>query len=116
MKHECGETKAKSHIFGASKIKAKNRNTYSSSTAKTTPMKKFFFLLLTFHFSVINVFGQIAYRQALVDSLVAKLPAAIGDTNHVNLFIDLSYAYVTIIPDEALNYGTQGLELAEKLE
>ena len=47
MKHECGETKAKSHIFGASKIKAKNRNTYSSSTAKTTPMKKFIFFTLS---------------------------------------------------------------------
>ena len=53
--------------------------------------------------------------QDRIDSLLGQLPKANEDTNKVKLLIDLSHTYYSINPDEGLNFGKQGLELAEKL-
>jgi len=53
--------------------------------------------------------------QDRIDSLLGRLPKANDDTNKVNLLIDLSHTYYSINPDEGLNFGKQGLALAEKL-
>jgi tetratricopeptide (TPR) repeat protein len=47
--------------------------------------------------------------------LLDQLPKAKEDTNKVKLLIDLSHTYYSIDPDEGLNFGKQGLALAEKL-
>ena len=53
--------------------------------------------------------------QGRIDSLLIELPKANEDTNKVKLLIDLSHTYYSINPDEGLNFGKQGLALAEKL-
>ncbi len=53
--------------------------------------------------------------QDRIDSLLGQLPKANEDTNKVKLLIDLSHTYYSINPDEGLNFGKQGLALAEKL-
>ena len=53
--------------------------------------------------------------QDRIDSLLSQLPKANDDTNKVKLLIDLSHTYYSINPDEGLNFGKQGLALAEKL-
>jgi len=53
--------------------------------------------------------------QAKIDSLLKELPKMKQDTNGVNLLFDLSAIYSRINPDEGLNYGKLGLDLAKKL-
>jgi len=53
--------------------------------------------------------------QGRLDSLLGQLPKASEDTNKVKLLIDLSHTYYSINPDEGLQFGKQGLALAEKL-
>lgn len=53
--------------------------------------------------------------QSLIDSLLSELQTAKEDTGKVNLLISLSYNYTLTDPDVALQYGNEGLQLAEKL-
>ncbi len=53
--------------------------------------------------------------QFLVDSLLKELPRGKEDTNNVKLLTALSYAYVNIDPAKGIQYGKDGLALAEKL-
>lgn len=53
--------------------------------------------------------------QARVDSLLAQLPDAKGDTNEVNLLQTLSSEFRSSDPDKGIAYGNKGLKLAKKL-
>ncbi len=54
--------------------------------------------------------------QAKLDSLLAELPKAKGDTNEVNLLSSLSFAYNRINPDKGIEYGEKGLKLSKKIK
>ena len=54
--------------------------------------------------------------QALIDSLVAELPNAKADTNHVKLLSSLSHKLIVINPDKGIEYGEKAIQLAEKLK
>jgi class 3 adenylate cyclase len=77
-------------------------------------MKRVLFLVaalnLLQHKSVAQVNGQ-----ALIDSLLLKLPQAKEDTNKVNLLNALAYNYPYINPDKGIKCGKSALGLAEKL-
>jgi adenylate cyclase len=53
--------------------------------------------------------------QGRVDSLLAEIPKSREDTNKVTLLNSLAGSYSGINPNEGLNFGLQGLALAEKL-
>ena len=77
-------------------------------------MKKLFYQLLVLIILQNNLFAQ-KQEQSRIDSLLTQLPNAIDDTNKVNLLVDISLTYYTIVPDEGLKYGKEGLYLAKKL-
>lgn len=54
--------------------------------------------------------------QAKIDSLLAELPNAKGDTNHVNLLTSLSFKYRSINPDKGIEYGEEAISLSTKLD
>lgn len=54
--------------------------------------------------------------QQLIDSLLQVLPGLKADTGKVKVLDDLSYAFSRIDVDEGIKYGTQALELAQKLK
>ena len=53
--------------------------------------------------------------QLLIDSLLKELPKGKEDSNRVKLLTSLSYACVNIDPAKGIQYGSEGLSLAEKL-
>jgi len=73
-----------------------------------------FIIVCIFQLHLCSVFAQ-KQGQALVDSLLLQLPAAASDTNKVHLLGKLSLALYSIEPDKGLEYGRQGLALAESL-
>src|SRR6185437_9229390 len=75
-------------------------------------------LFLFFIITVCIVTQSKAQRegQDRIDSLLGQLPKTADDTNKVKLLIDLSHTYYSINPDEGINFGKQGLALAEKLD
>jgi hypothetical protein len=77
-------------------------------------MKKFLLLLIITICAGKQSQAQLE-GQDRIDSLLSQLPKANEDTNKVKLLIDLSHTYYSINPDEGLNFGKQGLALAEKL-
>jgi len=77
-------------------------------------MKKFLLLLIITICAGKQSLAQLQ-GQDRIDSLLSQLPKANEDTNKVKLLIDLSHTYYSINPDEGLNFGKQGLALAEKL-
>src|SRR6185437_979170 len=80
-----------------------------------TKMKRLFgFLIITF--CIVKPSSAQRQGQDRIDSLLGQLPKAVEDTNKVKLLIDLSHTYYSINPDEGLNFGKQGLALAEKLD
>ncbi len=79
-------------------------------------MKKILLILLALTITTINLKAEKLQGQAKIDSLLAELPKAKGDTNEVNLLKDLSYAYYTINPDKGIEYGEQGLKLAKDID
>ncbi|MFN3194521.1 MAG: adenylate/guanylate cyclase domain-containing protein [Chlorobiota bacterium] len=54
--------------------------------------------------------------QARIDSLLAELPKAKGDTNEVKLLNSLSFAFRGINPDKGIEYGEKALVLSEKFD
>lgn len=56
------------------------------------------------------------HGQALIDSLKTVLPQSKADTGKVQLLLDISFYSANINPDTGLHYGTQALQLAEKLQ
>ena len=55
------------------------------------------------------------FREALTDSLLAKLPEAKSDTNHVRLLINLTQSYWWEPCELGIEYGLIGVELAKKI-
>ncbi len=79
-------------------------------------MKKSYFLLLFVGLIFTTAsFAQKDNRQAKIDSLLTILKLAKEDTNKVDLFFDLSTKYRRLDFDKSIHYGTQGLQLAQKL-
>lgn len=76
-------------------------------------MRKFIFLYLFF---LLPVFCRAQLQgQALVDSLLKRLPGVVEDSFKIKLLNKLSNTYKTIDPDKGIEYGRQSLELSEKL-
>lgn len=79
-------------------------------------MKKSYIILLLVGLILTTAsFAQKDSRQAKIDSLLTILKLAKEDTNKVDLFFDLSTKYRRLDFDKSINYGTQGLQLAQKL-
>jgi tetratricopeptide (TPR) repeat protein len=78
---------------------------------------KFTFFLIFLSLLIINYKESPAQKQgqARIDSLLKELPKAKEDTNKVNILKDLCYCYSTINPNEGIEYGELGVQLAEKL-
>ncbi|MER3330184.1 MAG: tetratricopeptide repeat protein, partial [Candidatus Kapaibacterium sp.] len=53
--------------------------------------------------------------QAKIDSLLAELPKAKGDTNEVKLLVKLSFELKSTNPDKGIEYGLKGVNLAKKI-
>ena len=67
---------------------------------------------------IIGLTGHVAAQnqgQEKIDSLLRQLPKTKEDTNKVNRLVDLSFSFYSINPDKGIDYGKQGLALAEKL-
>jgi len=77
-------------------------------------MKKLLLFILITVYIQKQLLAQVQ-GQDRIDSLFGRLPKANDDTNKVKLLIDLSHTNYSINPDEGLNFGKQGLALAEKL-
>lgn len=78
-----------------------------------------FKLLLAVLCGVLAVTGELCAQkrgQALIDSLKTELPRSKEDTGKVLLLLDISFYSANINPDTGLRYGTQALQLAEKLQ
>ncbi len=54
--------------------------------------------------------------QAKIDSLLAELPNAKGDTNEVKLLYNLSFYFNSINPDMGIVYGMNGLKLSKNID
>jgi class 3 adenylate cyclase/Tfp pilus assembly protein PilF len=54
--------------------------------------------------------------QAKIDSLLAEIPKAKGDTNEVKLLNSLTFNYKTINPNKGIDFGVQGLKLAKEID
>lgn len=77
------------------------------------PMKYIFFLLL---FIIGTLKSQPLFVDKSVrDSIENNLKSMPGDTNRINSLIALSHIYMTINPDQAKQFGLEGLDLARKL-
>ncbi|MES2702918.1 MAG: ATP-binding protein [Bacteroidota bacterium] len=70
----------------------------------------FFFLILP-----VSVFGR-RVSKAKVDSLISALPSVKNDSARALLLADICYKYADIDPARAIEYGREGLPLAEKLK
>jgi len=72
--------------------------------------KKLFFLFMIF-------FSLKGYSQdSKTDSLKTLLQTAANDSSKVNLLNSISYNLFTSVPAEAIDYGKQALNLAEKID
>ncbi|MBL0049529.1 MAG: tetratricopeptide repeat protein [Bacteroidetes bacterium] len=79
-------------------------------------MKKSYFLLLFVGLIFTTAsFAQKDSRQAKVDSLLNSLSKAKEDSNKVDLFFTLSTTFRRLDFDKSIDFGTQGLQLAQKL-
>ncbi|MCY7355986.1 MAG: tetratricopeptide repeat protein [Rudanella sp.] len=74
-------------------------------------------LLVTLLFTLIGstAFAQAKVGKARLDSLLAELPRAKRDTNHVKLLNRISFEYYGIDPNEGINVANQALALAQQL-
>lgn len=78
-------------------------------------MKQKFILFLILLLSLtLNLTAQ-KQGQDLVDSLLAKLPTAIDDSNKVNLLSEIAFNLNFLSPELGIEYAQQGLELARKI-
>jgi len=81
-------------------------------------MKKIIFALFVFVPAVL--YAQPKQGQALIDSLVKELSTDSqpkkADSVKAAILVDLCYSYYDIDPDKGIQYGKEGLALAEKLK
>jgi hypothetical protein len=78
-------------------------------------MKSLLLILLVLTISTLNLKAEKLTGQAKIDSLLAELHKAKGDTNEVKLLSKLSFAYYCINPDKGIEYGEKGVKLAKKI-
>jgi len=64
---------------------------------------------------VSHLYAQKKGRE-LLDSLTAKVPYGMNDTNKVQLLNKISELYCLISPDTGLRYGMQGLQVAREID
>jgi two-component system, NtrC family, sensor kinase len=69
-------------------------------------------LYILFSFSMMPLWAQ----NAVTDSLKVALSRANEDTNKVNSYAELSFAFAYLDPDTALSYASTGLNLANRLD
>src|SRR5215469_6398196 len=74
-------------------------------------MKKIFFLWLT----LLICFPEAICQNNYLDSLRQRLTTVKEDTARVNTTFNLALLYSISSPDSAVMYGTQGLQLAQKI-
>ena len=72
-------------------------------------------LLLLLVFTISNLKAEPLQGQAKLDSLLAELPNAKGDTNEVNLLEDISFYFRLNDNKKGIYYGISGLNLAKKI-
>jgi len=78
-------------------------------------MKTLLLILLVLTITTLNLKAEPLTGQAKLDSLLAELPRVKGDTNEVKLLSSISFSYYSTNPDEGIEYGLKGLELAKKI-
>ena len=76
---------------------------------------KILFILIFILLNTKNIFAQLQ-GQARIDSLIAELPNAKQDTNHVNLLSELSFELYSSNPDKGIEYGLQGVKLSKIID
>ncbi len=79
-------------------------------------MKTLLLILLALTISNTNLKAEPLSGQAKLDSLLAELPKAKGDTNEVNLLSKISFSYYLTNPGKGIEYGLKGVELAKELK
>ncbi|MBN1187389.1 MAG: tetratricopeptide repeat protein [Bacteroidales bacterium] len=72
-------------------------------------------IIILYIFSNTHLQQVLAQEQRVIDSLLNCLDNAIEDSNKVNLLIHLGSGYKNSIPEKAIDYSTQALNLAIKL-
>jgi len=77
-------------------------------------MKTLLLILLALIISSTNLKAEKLTGQAQLDSLLAELPKAKGDTNEVNLLKDISFSFYSTNPDKGIEYGLKGVKLTKK--
>ncbi len=78
-------------------------------------MKHILLLLLGLFVSSVLINAEAITPQAKIDSLLAELPNAKGDTNEIKLLINLGSTISLLNPIEGISYSMKGLALAKKL-
>ena len=77
-------------------------------------MKLYFLFALCF----VAIHPALAQKrgQSRIDSLLVMVKPTVTDTHQAKVLIDLSFTYNSIDPDKGLEYGKQGLAMAELLK
>jgi len=78
-------------------------------------MKTLLLISLLLTITTLGLKAETLTGQAKIDSLLAELPNAKGDTNEVKLLDGLCFTYYSINPDKGIEYGEQALKLAKKI-
>lgn len=77
-------------------------------------IKKIIFFVIVFSLVSPNLYGQLQ-GQAKIDSLLKVLPKYKQDTNRVNILKELSKQFYASNPDKGIEYGEEGVEVAEDI-
>ncbi len=78
-------------------------------------MKTLLLILLALTIFSTNLKAEKLTGQARLDSLLAELPKAKGDTNEVKLLKSISFGFRSTNPDKGIEYGREGVKLAKKI-
>ena len=71
-------------------------------------------IIICFLLTSVQAHAQLS-GQAKIDSLLAELPKAKGDTNEVIMLYTISHAYFKVNPDKGIDFGKKGVDLAKKI-
>ncbi len=79
-------------------------------------MKTILLILLALTITTLNLKAKSQTGNATLDSLLAELPKAKGDTNEVNLLGKISFSFYSTNPNKGIEYGLKGVKLAKKIK
>ncbi|PKL80763.1 MAG: hypothetical protein CVV25_03425 [Ignavibacteriae bacterium HGW-Ignavibacteriae-4] len=79
-------------------------------------MKTLLLILLALTITTVNLKAEKLQGQERLDSLLAELPKAKGDTNKVKLLASLSFENYSTNVDESIAFGLKGLKLSNKIK